>query len=90
VAFRLSPKKWADVLHRYYVQLGGNADLVLNTMPQRLRVAAEKEQSRQMGGELLGRVRGKRTKLVYTLANLIKDTSAGAGLHDRILAFLRA
>ena len=89
VAFRLTPQGWATVLHRYYMKLGGNADLVIKSMPLDLRRASDREQERQRGGELLGRVRGKRNTVVYPLAHIIKDTAAGAGLYERILAFVR-
>lgn len=87
--FRLSFKGWATVLHKYYMKLGGNADLVVKSVPLDLRGASAREQARQQGGELLGRVRGKRNTLVYPLAHIIKDTAAGAGLYERILAFVR-
>jgi hypothetical protein len=89
LGFRLTMQNWAVVLHRYYIALGGNADLVMSYMPDTIRGVAEREQQKQLGGDLLGRVRGRRTKVVYPLANIIKDTSAGAGLYNRIYAFLR-
>lgn len=82
--------KWADLLLSYYHQLEGNCDLVMKYTPSSIIEANEKETERSRGGEVLGDVRRKRQTRVYPLANIIKDTSAGADLRGRILAFLRA
>jgi len=88
--FVLTTQNWATVLLKYYHQLGCNADLVLKYHPQSLVRATTKEREHFKGGELMNGVRGKRITSIYPLANIIKDTSAGADLYGRILAFLRA
>ena len=88
--FKLPLPKWAEVLHRYYLKLGGNVDLVMKYYPGSIREASGKEQINELRGEELGKVRGKRVRKVYPLANIIKDTSAGADLERRILDFLRS
>ena len=90
VLYRLPLQRWADVLEGFYLKLQGNADLVMKRYPGSLRQAAENEQKKQQFGESLGEVRGSRQSIVYPLANIIKDTSAGASLNGRILAFLRS
>jgi len=87
---RLPLSKWADVVYRYFVQLEGRVDLVLKYYPESLITVAHAEQEKQLHGERFGTVRGKRSILVYPMKNLIKDTSAGASAHSRILAWLRA
>jgi hypothetical protein len=88
--FRLSIQKWAEVLLYYYHSLECNVDLVMKYYPGSLISATEKEQNKQQFGEQFGKVRGKRAKRVYPLSHIIKDTSSGADLYGRFLAFLKA
>lgn len=90
VAAKLDYGGWADKLLHYYQVLGHNADLVLKYYPDSLRNAALLEQGVQRQGEEFGKVRGKRHKLVYPQAHIIKDTSNGADLRKQILRFLKA
>jgi hypothetical protein len=56
-----------------------------------IRDASAKEQLKNIGGELLLKVRGKDSRVprLYPLRNILKDVSNGADLHGRFLAFLR-
>jgi hypothetical protein len=91
IIYRLSIHKWAEVVHRWFIVLGMNADLRLKHFYQDIRVAAEKEQARQLKGELLDKARShpQRIARVYRLADLMKDVNAGADMYNRILDFLR-
>jgi hypothetical protein len=92
VWYRLPMQKWADVLLRWFTRLECNADIRIKYARDDIRTAAALEQERQRGGELLSRVRDpqRRASSIYPLASIIKDTSAGADLRGRILAFLQA
>lgn len=83
-------RMWADVLHHYYVRLDYNADIYLKYARDDIRTVAMIEQAKQKGGEVLDRVRDRRAKLVYPLARIIKDTSAGSTLLSRFYALLTA
>jgi hypothetical protein len=48
------------------------------------------EVAKGMGGEALNEARAARGLHIYPLKNIIKDTSAGAQLYDRFLAFIKA
>ena len=69
-----------------------NADIRIKYAQRDIRTAARLEQERQRGGELLQEVRSSelRSSSTYPLANIIKDTAAGADLRGRILAYLQA
>ena len=90
--YKLTIQKWADVLHNWYVRLEMNADIRIKYARSDIRTAAAREQERQMGGELLQLARSaeRRSSSTYPLANIIKDTAAGADLRGRILAYLQA
>jgi hypothetical protein len=90
VGYRLLPPKWADVFLRWLQRLDMEADLRIIYPPDDIRTLAAREQERQRGGELMEPARARRATRAYPLKNLIKDTSAGAGIHDRILAFVCA
>lgn len=90
LAFRLMAKDWAKVVLRYYQKLEMKADIYVKYHPGDIRTAAAKEQAKQYMGELLLSARRSRRRRIYPLANIIKDTSAGADLEGRFLAFLRA
>lgn len=90
--FRLTMHKWAEVLLKWFQRLEHNADIRLKYARKDIRSVAEREQDHQMGGELLEKARDpeSRATAIYPLANIIKDTAAGADLYGRILAFLSA
>jgi hypothetical protein len=90
--YNLPMKKWADVLLSWFVRMGLDADIRIKYARDDIRGAAMREQEKRMDGELLRKVRSedRRSSSIYPLAHIIKDTSAGAGLHSRILAFLKA
>ncbi len=92
VFYRLPMKKWADVLLSWFLRLELNADIRIKFARNDLRKAVLLEQEKRLQGELLTKARSEdvRSTSIYPLANIIKDTSAGAGLHARILAFLKA
>lgn len=92
VFYKLPMEKWADVLLSWFVKLGLDADIRIKYARDDIRTVAMREQEKQMGGELLLTARGddRRSAAVYPLHNIIKDTSAGADLHGRILAFLKS
>lgn len=90
IAYRLTSQDWAKVVLKYYQKLEMRADIYMKYHPQDIRVASELEQAKQHMGDLLSGVRRSRKPRIYPLANIIKDTSAGADLEARFLAFLRA
>jgi hypothetical protein len=92
VYYKLPMEKWADVLLSWFRRLGLDADIRIKYARDDIRSAAMGEQERMRGGELLQNARSdeRRSSSIYPLERIIKDTSAGADLHSRILAFLRA
>jgi len=88
--FFLTPPKWAAVIHRMFVKLEHNADIYLKYHPTDIRYQTSMEMSRNRGGEEIAKSRQRRGLHIYPLKNIIKDTSAGAQLYDRFLAFIRA
>jgi len=84
--------KWADVLLSWFLRLGLDADIRIKYARDDIRSVAMREQEKQMRGELLTAARSdeRRSTSIYPLNRIIKDTAAGAGLHGRILAFLKA
>lgn len=83
-------RTWAELLYKYYRVLGHDADLYLKHSPDDIRSIAAMEQERQLGGDLLTRMRNSRALHIYPLANIIKDTAAGADILSRFYAFLTA
>lgn len=92
VWYRLTIQKWADVLLRWFSRLEHNSDIRIKYARDDIRTAAMNEQARNRGGELLAKVRDpeRRASSIYPLAHIIRDTSAGADLRGRILAYLQA
>jgi len=91
IFFRLPVKKWAEVIVTWMARLELNCDVRIKYNYDDIRQAASKEQERDLGSEVLDKVRSKERRVVkvYPLEHIIKDTSAGADLYGRILAFLR-
>jgi hypothetical protein len=90
IAANLTMRGWAVKLYDLFVRLNFNADLLLRHAKEDVRIATEAEQERQLGGEVLGRVRSQRALQIYQLRNIIKDTSSGADTLSRFYAFLTA
>ena len=92
IFYRLPIQKWAEVLLKWYSKLELNADIYMKYARDDIRTAANKEQEKQLGGEVLAKARSfdRRSRYSYPLKNIIKDTAAGANLLDRIRAFLEA
>jgi len=86
----LPMKKWANVLFHYFQRLDFNADIYLKFSTDDIRTTAFLEQEKNRGGELYNKTRSRRGKLMYPLSHIIKDTSAGADLLGRFVAFLMA
>ena len=90
VGARLSMQGWATLIQRYFLRLDCCADIYLKFPRQSLRAAASVEQNKQMMGDKLTRARADIQKCIYPLRHIISETSAGADLHGRFVAFLRA
>lgn len=87
---RASLDQWARLIYQYFVRLEYNADIYVKLPKVDIRRAAELEQGRQLGGEKLEGARALRTRYIYPLRNIIKDTAAGADLLTRFRAMLSA
>lgn len=81
-------KDWADLIERYYRRLDMNCDIVIKYHKSDIRSAARARHAQ----DTLSVVRSgqKRLKRIYTMGAIMRDTSAGSALYDRILAFVRA
>jgi len=90
LVFNNTMQHWAEYIYHYYKKLNHNCDICLKHSDDDIRELAVKEQERQRGGELLGRMRSKRIQYVYPLANIIKDIQGGADIVTRFRAFLTA
>ncbi len=92
IYYKLPMTKWADVLHRWYIRLGGRADIYLKYGRMSVRDAQRKEEELGLRGELLNKARSleQRKPAIYPLKNILRDTSNGADLRGRIFAFLNA
>ena len=94
--YRLPIQRWADVLLYWFLKTGMDADIRIKYSYQYknmdIRKAANVEQERHLKGDFLNRVRDNQHRVArtYPLKNIIKDTSAGADLYTRILAFVRS
>jgi hypothetical protein len=86
----LAPPKWATVIHRMFVKLDHHADIYVKYHPTDIRYQTQMEMARARGGEHINKARAARGLHIYPLKNIIKDTSNGAQLYDRILAFIKA
>jgi hypothetical protein len=91
VFYRMPIYKWADALLYWFTRMGHDADIKIKYNYRDIRVAAGKEQSRAMHGDLLRKVRSKdsRKPRSYPLAHILKDVSNGADLHAQFLRFVR-
>ena len=92
IFYRLTAQNWAAVLVGWFRRLDLDADIRIKYARDDIRDVAMQEVERDRGGELLHRVRSeeRRSVSVYPLMNIVKDTSAGADLYKRVLAFLLA
>lgn len=88
--FKVDAWGWTDIILKHYAMLGHNADIYTKYPKVDLRAASRAEQTKQLMGEQLSKVRGERVLVIYPLANIIKDVSAGADLRNRFHAFLTA
>lgn len=86
---RLSNQGWANLLYKYFVKLGHNADIYVKRPRRDIRVAAKTEQDKQHMGEKLVKAR-EREVFIYPLKNIIKDVNAGADPVKRFRALLSA
>lgn len=87
---RLSLKQWAGLLEHYFLRLDHDADIYVKHAKDDLRTMAMLEQAKAKGGEALAKVRNKRALVIYPIAHIIKDTSAGASLLGRFEALLKS
>lgn len=89
---RHTDQDWAKLILKYFLLMDMHADIRIKHPPTDIRSVALVEQEKNKGGELLGKARSSRTRAtsIYPLYNIIRDTSHGASLYGRILAFLRA
>ena len=85
---RHTVQNWAELLLQYYRRLDMRCDLVVKYHSGDIRNAAHAKHAQ----DALAKVRSeeKRLRRIYTLSAIIKDTSAGADLYKRFLAFLTA
>ena len=92
VMLNLPMRKWAEVLLHYYRVCDFSCDLYLKHAPDDVRAVsrAQAEHATWANSKKLEAVRKKRVRYIYTAANIIKDTSAGADLLSRFYAFLTA
>ena len=90
VGYVLTSAGWAEVLFYWFKKMNMLADLRIKYPPDDIRKVATKEQNKQLMGELLSPARNRRVTRIYPLANIIKDTSAGADIEGRILSFVKA
>jgi hypothetical protein len=90
VAARLTTQKWAELIYNYYVRLDMMCDVVIKYHTTDIRNATTA--SIRDGGEALASARSpkKRLRRIYTMSAIIRDTSAGADLYKRLLAFVSA
>jgi len=87
---KLGVQGWADALLRVMQQLTLNADIRLVYCMEDIRRSTLLEQESSKQGELIGDARRDRVARVYWLHDIVKDTTHGADLRSRILAFLKA
>jgi len=90
VMARLTSQNWAKLLTRMFMLLEANADIRMGFMPGDLRGAAKVEQDKPRHGDVLNRVRLERNWVHYALKDIIRDTSTGSSLYQRIRVFLEA
>lgn len=88
---RLTMQNWAVQILDTFKRLDHDADIRLGFFGRRgvdLMQATHDELDRSRHGDLMNKVRLERNWAIYPLANIIKDTEAGADLSGRIRAFL--
>jgi len=90
IFYRLTPQNWAHVVHKFFMLLEHNCDLYLKYHPTDIRYQTAMEMARKRGGEAVNKARNNRGLNIYPLKNIIKDTSNGADLYQRILAFINS
>jgi hypothetical protein len=85
---RHTAKDWALVITNFYRKLDMNCDIVIKYHRTDIRKASQGI----MAEDTLYKARSgaKRLKRIYLLSALMRDTSTGSGLYDRILAFVTA
>ena len=86
---KLNTQGWARALYNNFRYLGSSADVRLIFHHADLHAHTQSEMNRGANGAIIIEARRRRQKAVYPLKNLIKDTSNGADLYGRFLAFVR-
>lgn len=87
--FRLTPPKLARLIERVWRELGCNADIYLKYHPTDIRYDIADDHGAKISDRLV-KDRQARSKLIYPLKNILKDTSAGADPYTRFLAMITA
>jgi hypothetical protein len=89
---RLTMQHWAHQMLYFFRRLEHNADIRLVFMGQAndLRKATVTELEKSKRGDVMNGVRTRRHSAIYPLANILKDTAAGADLYTRFRAFLNS
>jgi hypothetical protein len=87
--FRLPPTKIATLLEKTFRALDSNADIYLKYHPKDIRIDKENPGSAESINKLVI-ARLRKQPVIYPLANILKDTTAGASLHGRLLAMVVA
>lgn len=89
--YRLPLQQWANVVYSLFLRMAMDADIRVKYSYEDIRVAAEKEQNKELRGDVLERVRSpeRRRARLYPLRNIIVDVNRGATLYNRLLSFLR-
>lgn len=86
--FKLTPAKIAELIERVWRSLGCNADIYLKYHPSDIRYQALHMTSKSI--DQMEKARHLRGLHIYTLARILRDTSAGAEVRRRFLAFITA
>ena len=89
---RLDLKQWAWLLSRVWLKLDSNADIRRGFLRGKIRSVHDRIMKKESvsAGDDLEALRQERNNAwaIYPLANILKDTNAGADLEKRIRAFL--
>lgn len=90
--FNLPMRKWAEVIHTYFMLFESHCDIYLKYAPDDIRSKTREQvgKSTWRNTQLLAKAREKRGKANYPLRNIVKDLNAGASLEQRLYAFLVA
>lgn len=86
--FRLPPVKLAGLIENTWRRLGCNADIYLKFHPTDIRYRTMMETAKDIDN--MERARRLRGLSIYPLANILKDTAAGAEVRRRFLSFITA